>query len=113
MHPHPEHVACHRALTRPDEQGIAMTIGSISRFVLSHKRLVVAAWLVIFIASMILIGPAINALSDDFTSPGTESYDANVQVLANFNGTGGITDPVVAVVQLPEGMTVESPGVRE
>jgi putative drug exporter of the RND superfamily len=90
-----------------------MTIGSISRLVLSHKRLVVLAWLVIFVLSVVLIGPAIDQLSDDFTSPGTESYEANVQILANYNGTGGITDPVVAVVQLPDGTTVESPGVRE
>ena len=89
-----------------------MSIASISRVVLRHKSLVVLAWLVVFIASMILIGPAIDRLSDDFTSPGTESYEANVQILATYNGTGGITDPVVVVVQLPEGTTVESPGVR-
>jgi RND superfamily putative drug exporter len=90
-----------------------MSTGSISRFVLSHKLLVAFAWLVIFVLSVALIGPAINRLSDDFTSPGTESYDANVQILATYNGTGGITDPVVAVVDLPDGTTVESPGVRE
>lgn len=75
--------------------------------------MVVLAWLIIFATSVVMIGPSINRLSDDYTSPGTESYEANVQILANYNGTGGITDPVVAVVQLPEGTTVESPGVRE
>ena len=75
-----------------------MSTGSISRFVLSHKLLVAFAWLVIFVLSVALIGPAINRLSDDFTSPGTESYDANVQILATYNGTGGITDPVVAAL---------------
>jgi RND superfamily putative drug exporter len=75
--------------------------------------MIVLAWLIIFVTSVVLIGPSIDRLSDDYTSPGTESYEANVQILANYNGTGGITDPVVAVVQLPEGTTVESPGIQE
>jgi putative drug exporter of the RND superfamily len=90
-----------------------MNLAAISRFVLGHKRLVGLAWLVIFVASVGLLRPALDQLSENFASPGTESYDANVEILARYGGVGGLTDPVVPVIPLPDGTTVDSPGIRE
>jgi RND superfamily putative drug exporter len=90
-----------------------MNLAAISRFVLGHKRLVGLAWLVIFIASVALLRPALDQLSENFASPGTESYEANAEILARYKGVGGLTYPVVPVVELPDGTTVDTPGMRE
>jgi RND superfamily putative drug exporter len=89
-----------------------MSTGSISRFVLKHKAIVIVAWLVIFVAGMVLTSAATGQLSENFDLPGTESADANGQILARY-GNGAIADPVVPVVTLPEGTTVDTPGIRE
>jgi len=89
-----------------------MSIGAISRFVLGHKRLVVLFWVVVTIVGVASAGPAANALSTRFDLPGSDSSDANAAIVAQY-GTGGFTQPFVAVVALPEGTTVETPGVRE
>lgn len=89
-----------------------MTVGSISRFVLKHKAMVATFWLVVTIAAVALMSPALGALSEDFAMPGTESTDANEMILRTY-GNGALTAPLVPVVHLPEGTTVDSPGVRD
>ncbi len=89
-----------------------MRIEAISRFVLGHKRLVVAFWIVMTIVGVVSAGPAANALSTRFDLPGSDSSDVNEAIVAQY-GTGGFTQPLVAVVALPDGTTVDTPGVRE
>jgi RND superfamily putative drug exporter len=89
-----------------------MSTGSISRFVLSHKLMVTVAWVVLFAVGIGLMPQALGQLSENFDMPGTESSDANGALLRNYGGTGGISDPLVPVVTLPEGTTVDSPGVK-
>jgi RND superfamily putative drug exporter len=89
-----------------------MNTGSISRFVLSHKAFVLIAWLVVFAVGLALTGAATGQLTEDFEMPGTESTEANGLILSTY-GNGALSDPVVPVVTLPEGTTVDSPGVRE
>jgi RND superfamily putative drug exporter len=89
-----------------------MSTGSISRFVLSHKLMVAIAWVVLFAVGIGLMPQALGQLSENFDMPGTESSDANGALLRNYGGTGGISDPLVPVVTLPEGTTVDSPGVK-
>ena len=43
--------------------------------------------------------------------PGRPGYETNQQILDTY-GDGGAADPLVLVVTLPEGTTVDSPGVR-
>ncbi|MBA2277367.1 MAG: MMPL family transporter [Chloroflexia bacterium] len=89
-----------------------MSIASISRFVLSHKWFVVAFWVVVTVISAASVSSATGALSMGFDLPGRESTRAN-QLIAERYGTGGVAAPLVAVVTLPDGTTVDSPGVTE
>ena len=55
---------------------------------------------------------SVDALSDKFELPGRESTDAANAIYNEF-GTGGpsVNGPLIGVVQLPEGTTIESPGI--
>jgi putative drug exporter of the RND superfamily len=84
----------------------------LTHFVLSHKRLVVGFWVAVTIAAFAAIGPAGKSLSQEFDLPGREGFETNKE-LAGTYGNGGDVAPLVPVVQLPQGTTVDSPGVRE
>jgi RND superfamily putative drug exporter len=84
----------------------------LTRFVLDHKRLVVGFWLAVTIAAFAAIGPAGNALSQQFSVPGREGFETNQELVAIY-GNGGDVAPLVPVVTLPQGKTVDSSGVSE
>ncbi len=88
----------------------AMT--TLTRWVLSHKRLVVGLWLVLTLAGVAAMRPAGDALSDQFDVPGGEASITNSRVVAIY-GNGGDSAPLVPVVTLPVGKTVDSPGVTD
>jgi RND superfamily putative drug exporter len=79
--------------------------------VLDHKRLVLGFWLAVTIAAFAAIGPAGSSLSQQFDIPGREGFETNSELAAIY-GAGGDVAPIVPVVTLPQGKTVESPGVR-
>ncbi len=83
----------------------------ITRFVLRHKRAVAISWLLLTLAGMAASGPATEALDQRFSVPGREGYEASQEIIRTF-GNGGESPPMVPVVKLPEGQTVDSPGVR-
>jgi RND superfamily putative drug exporter len=97
-----------KADQRPQENKM---ITSISRWALSHKRVVTVAWLVVTVAAFASIGSATKAFSDEFSVPGREGYDTNAAITKAFGG-GGNSAPLVPVVTLPPGMTVDSPAVK-
>jgi RND superfamily putative drug exporter len=82
----------------------------LADIVLSHKRLVVAFWAVVTVAAFAAVGPAGNALSQQFSVPGREGFETNREIDAIY-GNGGSVAPLVPVVALPAGTTVDSPGV--
>ena len=84
---------------------------ALTRFVLDHKRLVLGFWLVVTVAAFAAIGPAGSALSQQFSVPGREGFEANQELAATY-GNGGDVAPLVPVVRLPSGTTVDAPGVR-
>src|SRR5215216_1144969 len=86
-------------------------MNALTRFVLDHKRLVFAFWVAVTIAAFAAIGPAGSALSQQFNIPGREGFETNKE-LAEIYGAGGDVAPIVPVVTLAEGKTVDSPGVR-
>src|SRR5215212_1284121 len=86
-------------------------MNALTCFVLDHKRLVVAFWVAVTIAAFAAIGPAGSALSQQFNIPGREGFETNKE-LAEIYGAGGDVAPIVPVVTLAEGKTVDSPGVR-
>ena len=85
-------------------------MASLTRWVLGHKRLVLGLWVVLTIGGLAATGPAGGALSQQFNLPGTEAFVANSRVAAVY-GSGGDVAPLVPVVTLPKGKTVDSPGV--
>src|SRR5919106_3819731 len=87
-------------------------MSKLTRWVLAHKRTVVIGWIVLTIAGIIAAGPASRALEPEFSVPDKEGWETNVAIADRYRGTGGDTAPLVPVVTLPEGETVDSPGVR-
>jgi RND superfamily putative drug exporter len=87
-------------------------MAALTRWVLAHKKTVVFVWLVVTIAAFAAVQPTVDALSEEFSVPGREGFETNQEVLITY-GTGGAAAPVVPVVTLPEGTTVDSPGIAE
>jgi putative drug exporter of the RND superfamily len=88
-------------------------MASLTRWVLAHKRIVVAFWLVLTLVGMASAGSATKALKQKFSVPGKEGWVTNEQIAHDFHDTGGDTSPLVPVVTLPAGETVSSPGVEQ
>ena len=85
-------------------------MAALTSWVLKHKRLVLGLWLVVTVAAFAAVGPAGKALSQQFNVPGREGFETNKELAAIY-GNGGDVAPIVPVVQLPQGTTVDSPGV--
>ena len=83
---------------------------TLTGWVLGHKRLVLGFWLAVTVAAFAAIGPAGSALSQQFNVPGREGFETN-QELGELYGSGGDVAPIVPVVKLPPGTSVDSPGV--
>src|SRR5512133_973955 len=89
-------------------EGNAMA--TLTRWVLGHKRLIVGLWLVVAIGGVAAMRPAGDALSGRFNLPGTEAAIANSRI-AGVYGNGGDVAPLVPVVTVAKGKSVDSPGV--
>jgi putative drug exporter of the RND superfamily len=81
-----------------------------TRWVLGHRRVVVGVWILVTIAAVAAIKPAGEALSEEFTVPGREGFETN-RAIASMYGNGGDVAPIVPVVTLPKGTTIDSPGI--
>jgi putative drug exporter of the RND superfamily len=86
-------------------------IQQLTRRVLRHKKLVVAAWVVLTLVGMAAAGPASEALDQRFSVPGREGWETSQEILELY-GNGGETLPLIPVVSLPDGVTAGSPEVR-
>ncbi|MCO5998222.1 MMPL family transporter [Actinoallomurus rhizosphaericola] len=82
----------------------------LSRFVLRHKLAVTLAWLALTVAGVLATSQIGGRLTARNVVPGQPSYEANAAIVKTY-GTGG-RDPLVPVITLPAGRTVDSPGVR-
>jgi putative drug exporter of the RND superfamily len=87
-------------------------LSSLTRWVLAHKRTVVLGWIVLTIAGIAASGPASEALDQEFSVPEKEGWETNVAIAEQYKGTGGDTAPLVPVVTLPEGESIDSPAVK-
>jgi putative drug exporter of the RND superfamily len=93
---------------RSDARKNPLTVST--QWVLAHKRLVAGCWILVTIAAVAATGPAGDSLSKQFTVPGREGFETNREI-ASIYGNGGDVAPIVPVVTLPQGTTVDSPGV--
>src|SRR3954452_10557367 len=61
---------------------------------------------------MAAAGPASDALDQKFTVPNEEGWETNVKIAQKYGGTGGDSVPLLPVVTMPAGKSINSPGVR-
>jgi putative drug exporter of the RND superfamily len=87
-------------------------VASLTRWVLAHKRTVVISWIVLTLAGIVAAGPATDALENEFSVPGKESWETNVAIAQQYGGDRNGGSPLLPVVTLPKGETASSPGVR-
>jgi putative drug exporter of the RND superfamily len=87
-------------------------VSVLTRWVLAHKRIVVVSWLVLAVAGAAAAGPASRALDPEFSVPGREGWETNVAIAERYAGTGGDAAPLLAVVTVPRGGSVDSPSAR-
>jgi RND superfamily putative drug exporter len=95
-----------------DHQEERGSMTTLSRFVLRHKRLVGLFWLVVLVAGLAGSSRVSNHLSTEFSLPGEKSYQAAVAIQRLY-GNGGDAQPLVPVVTLPAGTSVDSPDVKQ
>jgi RND superfamily putative drug exporter len=87
-------------------------VASLTRWVLAHKRTVVISWIVLTIGGLMAAGPATDALEPEFSVPNKEGWETNVAITERYGGDRNGTVPLLPVVTLPQGKTVDSPDVR-
>jgi RND superfamily putative drug exporter len=83
------------------------TMATLTRWILSHRRLVVVFWLVVLVVGLVNTQNASNALSQKFDLPGREGFDTNIAILHTY-GNGGTLAPLVPVITLRAGVSVDS-----
>ena len=57
---------------------------TLTRWVLAHKKLVVALWAVLTVAGFAAMGPADRAFEQRFDIPGREAFVANSRIVATY-----------------------------
>jgi RND superfamily putative drug exporter len=80
---------------------------ALTTWILAHKRLVVAFWLILTLVGMATSQQATKALSQRFDLPGSESFETNMAIVRSY-GNGGQLAPLVPVITLPHGTSVRS-----
>jgi putative drug exporter of the RND superfamily len=79
---------------------------------LRRKAWIAGLWVAVFACGVLLVGSTLGATKPSVFASGRESFDANARILATYRN-GGTSTPIVPVLTLPEGKTVDSPGVRQ
>jgi RND superfamily putative drug exporter len=87
-------------------------VTTFTRWILRNQRYVAAFWIVVTLVGIVLVSPITGALSQGFNIPGQEGDETNNAILREFGIAGG-RDPLVPVVTLPPGTTVDSPVVKQ
>jgi putative drug exporter of the RND superfamily len=82
-----------------------------AHFVLRHRRVVAALWLVALVAGMAASGHVSNRLKIDFSLPGQPGYETAQQIQHAF-GNGALESPAIPVVTVPPGQTVAGDEAR-
>jgi len=86
-------------------------VTSLTRWVLAHQGRVIVFWAVLALVGIVTAGKATKAMDQRFSVPNREGWETG-HLIATRYGTGGDNVPLLPVVTLPRGKTVDSPGVR-
>jgi RND superfamily putative drug exporter len=90
----------------------ASGMARVARWSIAYRWLVIAGWILLAVARSLAAARSGGRLSFAFDLPGQPAYEANTAIVKTF-GSGGSEPPLVTVVRLPRGVTVQSPRVRE
>ena len=82
----------------------------VAGFVLRHRRIVVAVWLVLFVAGAAGASHVSDRLKVDFSLPGQPGYETAQKMLHSY-GNGG-QPPSVLTVTVPAGESVRADAAR-
>ncbi|MCW3067235.1 MAG: hypothetical protein JWN32_4407 [Solirubrobacterales bacterium] len=85
----------------------------LTRWVLAHRRLVVAAWIVLTVVGIATVGSATKAMNQKFSVPGREGWVTNSDIAKLYGDTGADTAALLPVVTLPAGKTATDPAVKQ
>ncbi len=80
---------------------------TITRFALSHRRLVVLAWVLVAVVGGVSASSTTNGLSHSVANPGSAGSQANEQIRKRF-GLDGNEQPTIAVLRLPAGASMQT-----
>jgi putative drug exporter of the RND superfamily len=95
----------------PSESFPVRGVARAARWSVAHRWIVIAAWVILALAGGLAAARSGSRLSFTFDLPGQPAYEANTAIVKTF-GSGGDNPPLVAVVRLPAGTTVSTPGVK-
>ena len=87
-------------------------MAALTRWTLSHRRLIVAFWILVTFVGIATAGSATKAMNQKFSVPGREGWETNLKIAESYRGTGGNGAPLVPVVTLPAGRSATDPAVR-
>ena len=88
-------------------------MSSLTRWVLAHKRTVVVAWIALTVAGIAAAGPATERLVNDASVPKKEGWETSVDIAMRYDGgPQGSSNPLLPVVTLPAGVSVDASGVK-
>ena len=76
-------------------ESLEMSLRSHARFCYIHRRWVVVAWVVVFVALQVVVSAAGTNFTTSFSAPNTESTRAQNLLLANFKAQSGDSVQVV------------------
>ena len=79
----------------------------LADFVLRHRRLVIAFWLLLLVAGGAGAGQLSHRLKVDFSLPGQPGYETSKTILRDY-GNGAQSPPSILTVTAPAGETVSS-----
>jgi RND superfamily putative drug exporter len=83
----------------------------VASWALNHRWFVIVGWVLLAALGGVAAAGSSSRLSFTFDLPGQPAFETNSAIVRAF-GSGGDNAPLVTVVQLPAGTTVDSPGVR-
>jgi RND superfamily putative drug exporter len=99
------------ASQQPTSDGLAPIpagpITRLARWVLAHRRVVIALWIVVFLAGGIGAGNVAKRLSINFALPGQPGWETAKRIVRTY-GNGGESMSSVVVVTVPAGRTVKA-----
>src|SRR3954447_7587575 len=90
---------------------IGRWLAGLTRWVLTHKRLVAVGWLALTLVGVYGAAKVTDGLNENFKMPDSANTITNERIVNRFD-SGGATPPLVAVVTLQPGTTASAPAVR-